>query len=188
MENGAMTAEESLLKLQEGNGKYLTALKNDGDISPRLRHETALHGQHPYAVVIACSDSREIPEAIFSSGIGELFVIRVAGNVIDSHQLGSVEYAAAHLGCPLTVVLGHTRCGAVGAAIAGSEEGYIKSITDEIHLAIGSEKDERKASELNVRRNVHLIQEAFADHPELQTMKTVGAVYDVETGKVDWLS
>ena len=75
-----------------------------------------------------------------------------------------------------------------GAAIAGSEEGYIKSITDEIHLAIGSEKDERKASELNVRRNVHLIQEAFADHPELQTMKTVGAVYDVETGRVDWLS
>lgn len=188
MEDGAMTAEESLLKLQEGNGKYLTALKNDGDISPKLRHETALHGQHPYAVVIACSDSREIPEAIFSAGIGELFVIRVAGNVIDSHQLGSVEYAAAHLGCPLTVVLGHTSCGAVGAAIAGSEEGYIKSITDEIHLAIGSEKDERKASELNVRRNVHLIQEAFAEHAELQTMKTVGAVYDVETGKVDWLS
>ena len=102
--------------------------------------------------------------------------------------VGDEKIFEAHLGCPLTVVLGYTRCGAVGAAIAGSEEGYIKSITDEIHLAIGSEKDERKASELNVRRNVHLIQEAFADHPELQTMNTVGAVYDVDTGKVDWLS
>ena len=140
-----MTAEESLLKLQMGNKKYLTARTNGGDISPQIRRQTAEHGQNPYAIVIACSDSREIPEAIFSAGIqGELFVIRVAGNVIDSHQLGSVEYAAAHLGCPLTLVLGHTRCGAVGAAIAGSDEGYIKSITDEIHLAIGSEKDERK--------------------------------------------
>lgn len=158
------------------------------DLSPKLRREAAEHGQHPYAVVIACSDSREIPEAIFSAGIGELFVIRVAGIVRDRHQLGSVEYAAAHLHCPLTVVLGHTRCGAVGAAIAGSDEGYIKSITDEIHAAIGAEKDERKTSELNVRRNVRLIQEAFKEHPELQEMMTVGAVYDVETGEADWLS
>ena len=188
MEDRVMTAEESLLKLQMGNKKYLTARTNGGDISPQIRRQTAEHGQNPYAIVIACSDSREIPEAIFSAGIGELFVIRVAGNVIDSHQLGSVEYAAAYLGCPLTLVLGHTRCGAVGAAIAGSDEGYIKSITDEIHLAIGSEKDERKASELNARRNVQLIQEAFAEHPELKNMKTVGAVYDVETGAIDWLS
>ena len=79
------------ISTQKGNKKYLTALKSDGDISPKLRRETALHGQHPYAAVIACFDSREIPEAIFSTGIGELFVVRVAGNVIDSHQLGSVE-------------------------------------------------------------------------------------------------
>ena len=183
-----MTAEESLTRLKEGNQKYLTARTNEGDISLRIRHETAQHGQHPYAIIIACSDSREIPEAIFSAGIGELFVIRVTGNVIDSHQLGSVEYAAAHLHCPLTVVLGHTKCGAVGAAIAGDGDGYIRSITDEIHLAIGDEKDERKASELNVRRNVNLIESAFEEHAELQEMKTVGAVYDVETGMVEWLS
>lgn len=183
-----MTANESLTRLKEGNNRYIMVLTNPGDISPEIRRETAQHGQHPYAIVIACSDSREIPEAIFSAGIGELFVIRVAGNVIDDHQLGSVEYAAVHLHCPLTVVLGHTGCGAVGAAIAGSDEGYIKSITDEIHEAIGDEKDERKASELNVRRSVSLIQKAFAEHPELQGMKTVGAVYDVETGEVAWLS
>ncbi len=182
-----MNAEESLRLLKDGNEHYLSSKINDADISPAIRLETAAHGQHPYAIVISCSDSREISEAVFSAGIGDLFVIRVAGNVIDDHQLGSIEYAAAHLGCPLTLVLGHTHCGAVGAAIAGESGGYIASITDEIRQAIGDEKDDRKASELNVRRNVRLIQEAFAGHPELGQMETVGAVYDIETGRVDWL-
>ena len=182
-----MTAEECLAKLKEGNKKYLEARVNEGDISLEIRHKTELYGQHPYAIVISCSDSREIPEAIFSAGIGELFVIRVAGNVIDDQQLGSIEYAAAHLHCPLTVVLGHTGCGAVAAAISGEEEGYIKSITDEIHLAIGDEKDERKASALNVKRTVDLIQAAFAEHPEISGMKTVGTLYDIGTGEVEWL-
>ena len=87
----------------------------------------------------------------------------------------------------MTVVLGHTHCGAVGAAISGRSEGYIKSITDEIAKAIGGEKDDRKASELNVKRNVAIIQKAFAGHKELSGMKTVGAVYDIESGRVDWL-
>lgn len=182
-----MNAEESLARLKKGNSAYLTALRADGDVSPQLRKETAEHGQHPYAIVIACSDSREIPEAIFSTGIGELFVIRVAGNVIDEHQLGSVEYAAHHLHVPLTVVLGHTKCGAVGAAMEGEEEGYIRSITDQIRRAIGNETDERRASALNVLQGVRLIQHAFEEHEELKGMKTVGAVYDVETGRVDWL-
>ncbi len=182
-----MDAEESLQKLKEGNKVYLESLTNPGNVSKALRHETAVHGQHPYAVVVSCSDSREIPEAVFSCGIGELFVIRVAGNVIDDHQLGSIEYAAAHLHCPLTVVLGHTNCGAVHAAVHGEAEGYIASITDEIKKAIGDEKDETKASILNVQRNVSLIREAFAEHPEISEMKTVGALYDVETGNVKWL-
>lgn len=182
-----MTADESLELLKEGNNSYLNAEKMLGDVSPAIRQHIALNGQNPYAIIIACSDSRVIPEAIFSVGIGDLFTIRVAGNVIDDHQLGSVEYAAAHLHCPLTVVLGHTHCGAVGAAISGHAEGYIASITDEIKKAIGDEKDDLKASELNVRRNVSLIQEAFHEHPELSSMKVIGAVYDIETGKVDWL-
>ena len=85
-----MTAEESLAKLKKGNQEYLTALSNPGDISAAIRKETADCGQQPYAIIIACSDSRVIPEAIFSAGIGELFTIRVAGNVLDDHQLGSV--------------------------------------------------------------------------------------------------
>ena len=83
-----------------------------------------------------------IPETIFSAGLGELFVIRVAGNVIDDPQLGSIEYAAGHLGSPVVVVLGHTHCGAVDAAINSDPEGYIKFITDEIKLAIGDETDD----------------------------------------------
>ena len=95
-----------------------------------------------------------IPETIFSAGLGELFVIRVAGNVIDDHQLGSIEYAAGHLGSPVVVVLGHTHCGAVDAAINSDPEGYIKFITDEIKLAIGDETDDYKACCLNVKRSV----------------------------------
>ena len=106
-----------LKKLLEGNQKYLTSEKGAGDISPRIRLKTAGEGQNPYAIIITCSDSRVIPEAIFQCGIGDLFVIRLAGNVIDNHQLGSIEYAADHLGTKLIMVLGHTHCGAVDAAI-----------------------------------------------------------------------
>ena len=116
----------------------------------QLRTETATHGQHPYAIVLCCSDSRVIPEQIFSADIGELFVIRVAGNVLDRHQLGSIEYAAAHLGCKTVVVLGHTGCGAVAAALSGHAEGYVKDIVSEIQAAIGDTCDPLVA----VRRNV----------------------------------
>ena len=102
-----LSASEALEKLKAGNQRYLSATANPGDVSPKIRHKTCTEGQEPYAIVITCSDSRVIPESVFSAGIGELFVIRVAGNVMDKHQLGSVEYAADHLGCNLVVVLGH---------------------------------------------------------------------------------
>ena len=114
-----MHNDDVLEKLKRGNEIYIKSRKSEGDVSPELRRKTAEEGQHPYAIVIACSDSREIPEAIFSAGIGELFVIRVAGNVLDNHQLGSIEYAVGHLDANVIVVLGHTRCGAVKATIKG---------------------------------------------------------------------
>ena len=120
-----MDKTETIKKLLEGNQKYLTSEKGAGDISPRIRLKTAGEGQNPYAIIITCSDSRVIPEAIFQCGIGDLFVIRLAGNVIDNHQLGSIEYAADHLGTKLIMVLGHTHCGAVDAAIHHDPEGYI---------------------------------------------------------------
>lgn len=184
-----ISAQEAMARLKQGNRTYLTARTNPGDISPALRRHTFDHGQQPYAIIITCSDSRVIPESIFSAGIGELFVIRVAGNVIDDHQLGSIEYAAGHLSTRLVVVLGHTCCGAVDAAISGDADGYIKFITDEIKLAIGKETDDYRACCLNVRRSMSEILQS----PDIQRLEredgleVVGAVYHLDTGKVEFL-
>lgn len=183
------SAAEALERLKAGNERYLTAERCPGDISSRLRLYTAAHGQSPYAIVISCSDSRVIPESIFSAGLGQLFVIRVAGNVIDDHQLGSIEYAASHLGTPLILVLGHTRCGAVDAAINSDPEGYIKFITDEIKFAIGGEKDDYQACCLNVRHSIELIEHSLQIHSmeESEGLRVIGAVYHIDSGKVDFL-
>ena len=176
-----MKHDELILRLCEGNRRYQE--KSDA----ALREETALNGQYPHTIVIACSDSRVIPERIFSADLGELFVIRVAGNVLDRHQLGSIEYAAAHLGCKLIIMLGHTGCGAVGAALEGHAEGYIASITDDIRAAIGDEKDPYEACRLNVVCGVERIKREFADNPEMAGADVRGAIYDIESGGVKWL-
>ena len=184
-----MSAAKAVEKLKEGNEKYLETLTGMGDVSKESRMRTYLHGQHPYAIVVTCSDSRVIPESIFSAGIGDLFVIRLAGNVIDDHQLGSIEYAAGHLGCRLIVVLGHTHCGAVDAAMNSDPEGYIKFITDEIKRAIGDEKDERRACEKNVWQSIQMIEHSLEIHhiEDEIGLRVVGAMYDIETGKVEFI-
>ena len=176
-----MKRDELILRLREGNRRYLESS------DAALREDTALRGQRPHTIVIACSDSRVIPEQIFDASLGELFVIRVAGNVLDKHQLGSVEYAAAHLGCALVVVLGHTRCGAVAAALSGHGDGFIRFITDEISAAIGVERDPLRACEKNVLYAVERIRAEFAEHPEVKETSVVGAVYDVLGGDVRFL-
>ena len=181
--------EHTLIEhLRAGNRRYLAG-EAAGDVSAAVRMETAEHGQHPRAIIIACSDSRVIPEAIFNAGIGELFTIRVAGNVLDRHQLGSIEYAAAHLHCPLILVLGHTGCGAVSAALSGGGEGYIQYITDEILRAVGTERDPEKACSMNVLHAVEMIKHAFRDHPEIpsENLDIRGAIYNIRTGEVDWI-
>ena len=184
-----LNAKEAKEKLLEGNRRYIDAKVNEGDISAALRAHTAENGQNPYAIVITCSDSRVIPESIFSAGIGELFVIRVAGNVLDDHQLGSIEYAADHLGTKLIVLLGHTRCGAVGAAIEGHTGGFIESILKDIQLAIGDEKDDFKASCLNVKHGVETIRHELEIHPihDPKGLEVAGAIYHIEDGHVDFL-
>lgn len=181
-----LPAAEALSKLKAGNERYLTVSSNPGDVSPQIRQKTCDEGQTPYAIVITCSDSRVIPESIFTAGIGELFTIRVAGNVMDHHQLGSVEYAADHLGTNLVVVLGHTHCGAVGAAVSSDPGGFIKYITDEIKKAIGDEKDELKASRLNVERSVSIIKEQLK-LTDSSDLKVCGAIYHIDSGKVEFL-
>lgn len=167
--------------LAQGNRKYVE------NSDPALRLETAEQGQKPYAIVVCCSDSRVIPEKIFSADIGDLFVIRVAGNVLDRHQLGSIEYAAGHLDCDHIIVLGHTCCGAVTAALTGETDGFIRYITDDIKLAIGNERDPYRACCLNVRHAVERLEREFAEHPEVGDAVIEGAVYDIRSGEVEWI-
>lgn len=181
-----ITAQAALERLLAGNAAYLHAERSGGDVSPAARLRTAREGQRPYAIVVACADSRVIPESIFSAGIGELFVIRVAGNVVDRHQLGSIEYAAGHLGCPLVLVLGHDGCGAVDAALRHVSDGYIRYITDEIRLAIGGETDETEACRKNVRNSVRRIRADLGAY-HMNALAVRGALYRLETGAVELL-
>lgn len=182
MQVNNISALQALQKLKQGNAAYLNSKTGCGDVSPQKRLYTSEHGQQPYAVIVGCSDSRVIPEHIFSAGIGELFVVRVAGNVIDNHQLGSIEYAVEHLGSKLVVVLGHTQCGAVGAALH-QNSGYVKSITDEIKHAIGDETDSTRASVLNVKQSVNKIKSLLKMTDDMQV---VGALYHTDSGIVDF--
>ncbi len=168
-------------KLTEGNRRYLDSA------DAALRLDLAENGQHPYAVVVCCSDSRVIPEQIFSARLGELFVIRVAGNVLDRHQLGSIEYAVGHLHCGAVLVLGHTGCGAVRAALHGGSDGFIQYITDEILEAVDEARDEDAACRLNVLHAVKRLRREFTAYPELGVPVIEGAVYDIQTGLVSWL-
>ncbi|MCH5351724.1 MAG: carbonic anhydrase [Clostridiales bacterium] len=181
MKNNCKTASEALQCLKNGNKSYLTSSNAVGNTSPEKRLETVEKGQHPFAVIVSCADSRVIPESIFYAGIGDLFVIRGAGNVIDNTQLGSVEYAVDHLGCKLVLVLGHTGCGAVGAAMH-ENSGHVKCITDEIKRAIGNECDEVKASILNVKHSVTKIKENI----HADGLVVIGALYHTDSGKVDF--
>ena len=184
-----ISPKDALEKLKEGNRKYITSEFNSSDISQSKRADALANGQAPYAIIITCSDSRVIPENIFMTGIGELFVIRIAGNVIDEHQLGSIEYAASHLGAPLIVVMGHTHCGAVDAAINHDPEGYIKFITDKIKAAIGDETDPYKAACMNVKECEKEIESSLEiqEVEHLEGLKVIGAMYHLENGKVDFL-
>ena len=179
-----ITAQEALAKLKTGNEKFLKSTNPTGDISPQIRKKTATEGQFPYAVIVTCSDSRVVPEDIFSAGIGELFVIRVAGFVVNKTQLGSIEYAADHLGTPLVVVLGHTQCGAIDAALHRHEhkvEGALKVLIEEIAAAIGNEKNPDEAVKLNVRKGCNIIE---ADRLSAQV---VGAIYHIDSGAIEFL-
>ncbi|SHM38777.1 carbonic anhydrase [Ruminococcus flavefaciens] len=189
MKEYRITAEEAKKRLTIGNQKYIKSNELSSDVSPDTLLRFSQSGQQPYAIIITCSDSRVVPELIFSAGIGDLFVIRVAGNVIDSHQLGSIEYAAEHLGTGLIVVLGHDHCGAVDAAMNHEPDGYIKYITDEIVKAIGDEKDEVKACCLNVKHSCDIIEHSLQIQKDEEEygLKVLGAIYHLESGEVEFL-
>jgi len=180
-------AEEAIRRLREGNARFVSQECRRVDTSRGLLKAFAENGQRPYAIVVACADSRVIPEVIFDAGIGDLFVIRVAGNVIDNHQLGSIEYAAEHLGTGLVCVLGHTHCGAIDAVLEGHSGEYIQYIARRIEAAIGDEKDPYKACCLNVKAACRQIEESLLIQKDEKEygLRVIGAVYDLETGTVE---
>ncbi len=173
----------------EGNKMYIKNGKNTAETSSSVRNSTATEGQSPYAVVITCSDSRVPPEHIFNAGIGELFVIRTAGNVIGDYELGSVEYGAEHLHTKLVLVLGHTNCGAVDAALSGGAHGYIEKITDEISSCLPEGCDAREAEILNVKNSISEIMksEIMQELMNSGAVEIRGAVYNIESGEVEFL-
>ena len=182
-------AQSILDYLEQQNEIYVQTGKNNGDLSEGKRADTAKNGQHPYAVIVTCSDSRVPVEHIFNAGIGELFVIRTAGNVIGDHALGSVEYGAEHLGAKLVIVLGHTHCGAVDAALNGGAHGAIATITDEISACLPAGCDPREAERLNVENSISRIMdsEMIAKLTHAGETLVVGAIYDIESGTVEFL-
>lgn len=178
-------AQQAIEMLKEGNARYLAGNMSAKDSYTDDR-EVLATGQKPFAVVLCCSDSRVAPEIFFDQKLGDIFVVRNAGNVADQTALGSIEYAVEHLGSPVVVVCGHSKCGAVTAAYQGGElPPNIQSITDRIQPAckMGGDVDEV------IHRNVSVMVEQVKNDEIVKHMGAVvvGAYYDVHTGEVAWL-
>lgn len=191
---GAGPSAEAVLKeLAAGNARYVAGERTLATVTAARRAELVA-GQHPKAIVLGCSDSRVPAELLFDQGIGDLFVVRVAGNVATPDTLGSVEYAAGHLGTPVVVVLGHTGCGAVAAACAGGHaEGHVESIVEEIRPAVRAVKatSPQACAAAAVPENARLVATALTkDSPILAKLvadgklRIVSGVYDLATGAV----
>src|SRR5215831_3358340 len=157
-------ADAALAKLKEGNARFSNSKVSEGKPTAAKRAETA-KGQHPFAIVLGCADSRTSPEIVFDQNIGDLFVVRNAGNLVDDHTLGSIEYAVEHLGVRLVVVLGHERCGAVTAALAGdTAPGHVQALVRDIQPAVQAVKGKPgDATQLAVAENARLMAKEIRD-------------------------
>lgn len=184
---------QALSKLLEGNARYVSG-KSLGPNRSVARRTAVSKGQRPFAIIVTCSDSRVPPELLFDQGIGDLFVIRTAGNVIDDIALGSIEYAVEHLGANLIVVLGHKSCGAVTAAVAGgTAPGHVGSIIAKIAPAVEKARAKQGGDLVDnaIRANIKEVgQTVRGSEPILRVMmddgavRVVGAYYDLESGVV----
>jgi carbonic anhydrase len=185
---------DGIERLLAGNARFVSGHAH-GEGRDAARRAEVAKGQHPYAIVITCSDSRVSPEIVFDAGIGELFVIRTAGHVIDDHALGSIEYAAEHLHTKTVLVLGHERCGAVGAAMQGGEQaGHIGSLVTAIEPYIKNVNHGNDATAACVKANVLATTNALrhnqpllAELCEKHGLDIRGGYYDLDTGAVEVL-
>jgi carbonic anhydrase len=190
-----LTGEQALQQLIEGNDRFVA----DKSIHPdqtKERRVALASGQNPIAIVFTCSDSRVAPELFFDQGLGDLFVIRNAGNVLDDHVIGSMEYAVEHLHVPLIIVVGHAKCGAVTAAVAGGEvPGHIHSIVDDLAPAVEQTKDlpgdkVDNAVRANALRAAGILSQVgpiLKEAVSRTNLLIVAARYDLTTGKIEIL-
>jgi carbonic anhydrase len=197
-----ISAQEALARLRDGNHRFVTDARSDAVVSQARRREVA-GGQEPFAIILGCSDSRVPAEIVFDQGVGDLFVIRVAGNIVASSQVGSVEFAAARYGTKLVVVLGHSQCGAIQATLEelqqpmGHQSRNLRSIVDRVRpsvealLATNLRNDPdalvRQAVRANIRTSVDHLRhgsEILERLIEREGLVVAGAEYSLETGAV----
>ena len=200
-----ISAREALERLQEGNGRFVTGVQNGDRLTSQTRRHELPVNQEPFAIILGCSDARVPAEIVFDQGLGDLFVIRVAGNIVASSQIGSVEFAAERFGTPLVVVLGHSRCGAVSATLEElmrpreNQSRNLRSIVDrirpsvEVLLATDLRHDSdalvRHAIRANVRVSANHLRhgsEVLEQLIQRKGLLVVGAEYSLETGVVEF--
>ena len=190
--NKDVNSQSALQKLIDGNKRFANSKLMHVNQTRERRLEVA-KGQKPFAVIVTCSDSRVPPEIIFDQGLGDLFVIRTAGNIVDDIGLGSIEYAVEHLGVRLIVVLGHEKCGAVDAAVKGGHaQGHIQKLIDEINPAVEKAKNIKgdlldnsvKANVLRVVDQLNSSEPILKEFVHEKKITVVGARYDLDDGVV----
>ncbi len=201
-EKTGITADQGIQKLMEGNARFASGNVTHQNQTAERRAEL-LTSQSPFAVIMSCSDSRVPPEVIFDQGLGDLFVVRTAGEVQDNLTIGSIEYAVDHLNVPLVVVLGHDVCGAVQAAVEGGEtHGHIGSIVEAIKPAVDEARNESMSTRTdaqllnasidnnvrNVVKALNISEPILAEKVKEGKLKIVGARYRLDTGAVEILN
>ncbi len=200
-----ISVREALERLREGNGRFASGARSSDILTSQARRNELAAGQEPFAIILGCSDSRVPAEIVFDQGLGDLFVIRVAGNIVASSQVGSVEFAAARFGTRLVVVLGHSQCGAILATLeelqqpTDCQSRNLRSIVDRIRPSVETllATELRHDQDALVRESVRANIRASANHlrhgsevleqlVQNNGLLVVGAEYSLETGAVDF--
>ena len=189
----SLTTNQIISKLKAGNENFV-ADKLDGKLQDSHRRDELTAGQAPHTIVLSCADSRVVPELAFDAGIGELFVIRVAGNVANTSSIASIEYAVAHLGSQVLMVMGHQSCGAVTAAAAGGDNGpNLNHLLHHIQPAVDASTDGAEINDI-VKKNAQLVADELCakstiikDAVDAGKVKLVSTYYNLDSGKVDFL-
>ena len=188
------TPDAALKKLKAGNDRFVAEKLAEKDIGAK-RRITLAKGQHPFAIILTCADSRVAPELVFDQGLGDLFVLRVAGNITDSSVLGSIEYAVEHLHVGLIAVVGHEKCGAVAAAVEGGHlEGNLGELIKKVHTGDRLPEEKSAAISAGVLANAAYHARQMTEKSTVlkefagsQRIKIVAGVYSLSTGKVEWI-